>query len=649
MISISRTILTDSDKALSREWLVTNGIGGYASSTVIGANTRRYHGLLVASFPPPLERQVLLSTVDEELVIGDEAYPLGANQFADGTIYPDGHRLLRDFHLEHGIPTFEYRAGGVALVKQVWMEQGSDTVYVLYRLMGSDAELRIRPFCAFRGYHHLNGRQEFVTAVRSGAAGTSIPIRRDILIVESGRASYSLKMAASHGSFEPQEDWYREFRYRVEEERGFDSLEDLYTPGVFTADLRSGESLGLIATSERELIIPDFRVAFDKELARRKALIRGERNPLRRQLVLASDQFVIRPPSAISHQPSTILAGYHWFTDWGRDTMIALPGLMLSMRRFAEAREILLRYAEWADGGMIPNRFTDEGAIEYNTADATLWFFHALDSYVRASGDGEIIERLYPRLAEIMDWHFRGTRFGIRADSDGLLFAGREGSHLTWMDACIGGCPATPRIGKPVINALWYNALCLMSSWSHNDAYEDAASACKSSFRRKFPDRRGWLYDVIEGPNGNDPSLRPNQIMAVSLPHSPLTPKQQKSVVDIVQQKLLTPYGLRTLSPDDPSYSGRYRGGPEERDRGYHQGTAWPWLLGQFADAHYRVYRDKDFIASLLVPFRKHLRQAGMGSISETFDGDAPHLPGGCIAQAWSVAEILRISEMVNG
>lgn len=330
--------------------------------------------------------------------------------------------------------------------------------------------------------------------------------------------------------------------------------------------------------------------------------------------------------------------------------MIALPGLLLSTGRFSEARDILLRYAEWADGGMIPNRFTDEGAVEYNTADATLWFFHALDSYVKASGDGEIIERLLPRLVEIMDWHFRGTRFGIRADSDGLLFAGREGSQVAWMDACAGGCPVTPRTGEPVeVNALWYNALCLMSYWTHSDVYVDAAKLCKLSFRRKFVNKAGYLYDVIDTPNVNDASLRPNQIMAVSLPHSPLTPKQQKSVVDIVQAKLLTPYGLRTLSPDDPSYAGHYRGGPEERDRKYHQGTAWPWLLGQFADAHYRVYGDKSFIAGLLTPFRKHLKQVGIGSMSETFDGDPPHSPSGCIAQAWSVAEILRISEWSNG
>jgi len=630
MITISSAVLSNPDKALTREWLVTNGIGGYASSTVIGANTRRYHGLLVASFPPPLERQVLLSKVDEELTIGGETYLLGANEFQGAIIYPEGHRLLTKFRLQHGIPTFEYRIGDASLTKQVWMEHGSDTVYVRYHLTGPDAILRIRPFCAFRGYHHLNVHQEFVSVQRN-----------NILIVEASRAPYSLKMAVSQGSFELREDWYRSFHYRVERERGFDCEEDLYTPGVFAVRLKSGESLGMIATCEREMPDTDFRAALDRESRRSGTLIRKEHSSFRKQLLPAADQFVTHHSSLITG----ILAGYPWFTDWGRDTMVALPGLLLQAGRFAEARDILLRYAEWADGGMVPNRFTDEGAVEYNTADATLWFFHALDSYAKASGDGEIIQGLLPRLTEIIDWHLRGTRFGIRADSDGLLFAGKEGSQVTWMDACVGGCPVTPRIGKPVeINALWYNALCLMSSWSHSAAYEDAADLCRTSFRRKFVNKAGYLYDVIDGPNGDDPSLRPNQIMAVSLPHSPLTPKQQKSVVDIVQAKLLTPYGLRTLSPDDPSYSGRYRGGPEERDRTYHQGTAWPWLLGQFADAHYRVYRDKEYVASLLTAFRKHLRQAGIGSISEIFDGDAPHSPGGCIAQAWSIAEILRIT-----
>jgi len=646
LISIPGSILSDPEAAFSREWLVTNGIGGYASSTIIGTNTRRYHGLLVASFPPPLERQVLLAKVDEELIVGSEVYLLGANEYHDGTIHPCGYRFLKSFRLNLGIPTFEYRAGGVTLVKQIWLEHGKGTVYVLYSLQDAPCEvgLRIRPFCTFRGYHHDGWRTkqgEFVALTQDGQ-----------VIVESAHAPYSLKMLASpSGEFELGDDCHRSFLYRAERDRGFDCLEDLYTPGVFVVHLSPGESAGLAATCERQGPDRDIEAAFSRELARRRAIVRGERNSFRRKLLLAADQFVINLPDHGSRSKRrAILAGYHWFTDWGRDTMIGLPGLLLSTGRFSEAREILLRYIEWADGGMIPNRFTDEGSAEYNTADATLWYFQALHAYVTASGDHEILHRLFPRLQEVMDWHFRGTRFGIRVDSsDGLLFAGRDGSQVTWMDACVDGCPVTPRIGKPVeINALWFNALSLMSFWAQQlgkvDRYASAVAECKAGFRRKFWYGRGrYLYDVIDGPTGKDSSLRPNQIMAVSLPHSPLGPGRRKAVVDAVERALLTPYGLRSLSPDDPEYIGIYQGGPAERDRAYHQGTVWPWLLGQFADAHYRVYRDWDRIAGLLKPFRRHLADAGIGSISEIFDGDRPHDPKGCIAQAWSTAEILRI------
>jgi predicted glycogen debranching enzyme len=655
LIQIPKTILKDPDTALAREWLVTNGIGGYASSTILGANTRRYHGLLVASFPPPIERQVVLSKVDEELVIGRKAYPLGTNEYQGEVIHPEGFRHLESFRLELGIPTFEYAVAGVGLVKQVWMEQGQDTVYVLYTLLPSGSPtpntkhqtplLRIRPFCAFRGYHQdgrREGLEEFVSARRNGH-----------LIVQSGHAPYSVKMMLSpRGSFDPAEDWYRDFFYRVEQERGFDCREDLYTPGTFSARLSPGESVCFIATCERSAPDLDFEGALAREMSRRREIARKGRDAFCKQLLLAADQFIVHPPSsAINHQPSTILAGYPWFTEWGRDTMISLPGLLLSTGRFDEAREILLRYIECADGGMIPNRFTDEGAVEYNTADATLWYFQALNSYVRASGDDGIIRRVFPSLAEIVDWHFRGTRFGIHVDPhDGLLIVGRDGSQVTWMDACVEGSPVTPRIGKPVeINALWFNALSLMAVWARHvgassSTYEIAAERCEVSFRRRFWNpETGCLFDVTDGPLGDDSSIRPNQIMAVSLPYSPLYSRQRASVVDVVERKLLTPYGLRSLSPDDPAYAGEYRGGSSERDSVYHQGAAWPWLLCRFADAHYRVYRDRERIIELFRPFRKHIKDAGLGTVSEIFDGDPPHRPNGCISQAWSIAEILRV------
>ncbi len=679
MIQLDKTILHNPDDALSREWLTTNGIGGYASSTIVGANTRRYHGLLVASFPPPLERQIVLSKVDEELVVERGYYPLCTNEYPNDVIHPDGLHYVHSFHLDCGIPTFEYRIANVRLTKQVWMEHGRDTVYVLYRLIESpcDVKLLLRPFCAFRGYHRdgcRHGQEEYVADQRGEGR----------IAIESAHAPYSLKVLVPGASFEPAQDWYYSFIYRADRERGFDCMEDLYTPGIFVTELSVGDSASLIASCERTDPDPDVEAALDRELSRRRAVARSERRSFRKNLLLAADQFVISEPdgrigvsdhsSLITHHenlaglprlwsksksmsksksksPSAILAGYHWFTDWGRDTMISLPGLLLSTGRFDEAHDILLRYIRCADGGMIPNRFTDQGAVEYNTADATLWYFHALYSYMRASGDDEIMAEVFPSLVDIMDWHFRGTRFGIHVDpKDGLLFAGREGSQVTWMDARVNGCPVTPRIGKPVeINALWFNALNLMASWagyarSSGDFYMHAAERCRISFRRRFwNEDAGCLFDVVDGPAGDDPSIRPNQILAVSLPYSPLDSRQRKSVVDIAERELLTPYGLRTLSPGDPSYVGEYHGGPAERDRVYHQGTVWPWLLGPYADAHYRVYRDRNYIARLLRPFRKHLLEAGVGAVSEIFDGDAPHKPAGCISQAWSTAEILRI------
>ena len=640
----------DPNAALSHEWLATNGIGGYASSTVIGANTRRYHGLLVASCPPPLGRQVVLAKVDEELAIGDEIYALGSNEYHDGMVYPQGYRHLKSFRLEIGIPTFEYHIGKVTLIKQVWMEHGRNTVYIRYRLLNTQdkATLTIRPFCSFRGYHQC-GQQ-------GGQVKYSVPPQEGLVTVVSESVPYSLKMLTfPSGFFTVAEDWYWNFLYRMERDRGFACLEDLYTPGMFVANISPGETFGFSATCEEHASYPDVDGAYDYEIKRRKSLVGDETDPLRSELLLAADQFIVKSPASKSEirNPKSaigIIAGYHWFTEWGRDAMISLPGLLLSTKRFAEAHDILAQYIESAEEGMIPNHITDAGLVEYNTADATLWCFQALHQCVTASDDSSIIRRLFPCLAKIVDWHVKGTRFGIHVDPlDGLLFAGRSGSQVTWMDACVDGQPVTPRIGKPVeINALWYNALSLMASWAREigespDVYVQLESRCGMSFRRRFwHEGGGYLFDVIDGLNGADFSLRPNQIMAVSLPHSPLDPRQQKSVVGIIESHLLTPYGLRTLSPHDPAYIGRYHGGPTERDRAYHQGTVWPWLMGQFADAHYRVYHDKKQIARLLKPFLKHLSEAGVGTISEIFDGDSHHIPGGCIAQAWSVAEILR-------
>lgn len=641
MIHIPKSVLQDIETAFSREWLVTNGIGGYASSTITWANTRRYHGLLIASLTPPFGRHMLFSKVDEELDINGQTYLLGCNEYHDGTIYPQGHKLIDNFRLELGIPVSEYQLDGLALKKQIWMEHEQNTVYILYELSESSKQvtLRFKPFFAFRGYHEC----------QRGKASYFTKWEDDVLTVWLAKLPYKLKLTCAGAEFKYEENWYWNYLYRFERERGFDCLEDLYTPGLFTVRLVPGKRIILAATCEEDL--PIVENALEREVHRRRSLIHKERSSFRQHLLLAADQFIVRLPSAKrKYQRQAIVAGYHWFTDWGRDTMISLPGLLLSTGRLDEARNVLLDCVRYFNQGMLPNRFSDEGKAEYNTADATLWYFQTIYHYIAASGYVEIIHKLFPYLKQIIESHIEGTKFGIRVDSnDYLLFAGLGRSQVTWMDACVNGKPVTPRVGKPVeINALWYNALCLMACWAKYvgesaQRYESLASRCAASFRRKFWHEGGYLYDVIDSNGKVDDSFRPNQIIAVSLPFSPLKPHQQKLIVDAVEHELLTPYGLRTLSPRNPQYCGTYSGGPIERDSAYHQGTAWPWLLGQFADAHYKVYRDLGRIKELLQPFKNHLSEAGVGSISELFDGDPPHNPGGCIAQAWSVGEILRI------
>lgn len=632
---------------MGHEWLVANGAGGYASSSIIGANTRQYHGLLVASFVPPLERQIVLSKVDEELVLGDQSFSIGTNEFKDGTIFPTGYQLQQSFYLVLGIPTFEYRSGGVRILKQVWMERGKNTVFVKYSLLDAESPvtLRIRPYCAFRGYHgdgRHGGERHFSVCREAYGA----------VVIGSSLEPYRLRMSVAGANFDNAPDWYWNFMLRAERDRGFNCLEDLYTPGCFYVVLSPGETVGLAASVEEDVCFDEkIDAAYEREVARRQKVVVGEQDAFRKDLFLAADQFVVKTPSG----RSCIMAGYHWFTDWGRDSMISLPGILLETRRFPEARSVLLEYGSRVKDGLIPNRFTDTGEAEYNTADASLCFFEALNRYMVKSQDHQILSQVFPKLEEIIYHHTVGTKYGIAVDdTDGLLRSGTVGSQLTWMDARVDGVPVTPRIGKAVeINALWYNALMLMSQWSEelglpSSEYSSAAEKCYEGFNKRFWNKKGQcLFDVVDGPAGDDATLRPNQIVAVSLPFSPLEKRRWKSVVDIVEKHLLTPYGLRTLSPEDPRYRGAYAGPPAYRDASYHQGTVWPWLLGPFVDAHLRVYKDPKRIEAMLKDLRKHLKKAGLGSISEVFSADKPHDPGGCISQAWSVGEILRITDLV--
>ena len=646
MIEFGEEVCRDLQAAIGREWLETNGLGGFASSTVAGLNTRRYHGLLVAATRPPVGRAVLLSKLEETLVVGGRRYELSANQYP-GVVHPQGYQHLSSFRLDP-FPVFNYRVEGFELEKSVVMLSGENTVCVRYALRGAgeaDARLEVRPLLAFRDYH--------ATTHENGSISTNFVAEEGLLTVTPYEGLPALHFAHEGGECEAAGYWYRNFVYAEEQARGLDALEDLYSPFSLKFDLGRRREVSIIASTERR----EARRAGElirAEVARREGVLQSapSDDEAVRILTAAADQYVVARGAR-----RTIIAGYHWFGDWGRDTMIALPGLTLVTGRFEVARSILAEFARHVSRGMLPNRFTEAGeAPEYNTADATLWYFEAVRALVAYAGDFEFVRTsLYPVLREIVEWHVRGTRYGIQVDTDGLLRAGEEGAQLTWMDAKVGDRVITPRRGKPVeIQALWYNALRVMEGlareFGHAEdegAYGALAARASRSFNEQFwNEEAGCLYDVVDA-GARDASLRPNQIFAVSLYHSMLSPERARRVVETVERELLTPYGLRSLSPSDPQYSGRYGGGPAERDAVYHQGAVWAWLIGPFVTAYLKAHgRTPETVRrarSLLAPLVKHLREACLGHVSEIFEGDPPHAPRGCAAQAWSVAELLRV------
>ena len=648
MIEFTHEVCANLDEALRREWLETNGLGGFASSSITCLNTRRYHGLLVAATRPPVGRLVLLSKLEETLVVDGRRFELSANQYP-GVVHPRGHEYLRRFRLDP-FPVFTYRVEGVELEKTVFMVQGENTTVVQYNIKSdddgarADVRLEVRPLVAFRDYHS--------TTHENGALDAEVAAEGSRLTIRPYRDLPALLFAHDAEEFDGARWWNRNLEYERERERGLDFREDLFSPFALKFDMRYREGANVIASTEPR----DARDAESyrrAEVARRDALL--SRSPseeeLVRALTSASEQYVVA-----RGEGKTVIAGYHWFSDWGRDTMIALPGLTLTTGRADVAKSILLEFARHVDRGMLPNRFPDAGeAPEYNTVDATLWFFEAVRALVEHTNDYEFVRpKLYDVLGEIVEWHERGTRYRIHVDEDGLLFAGEEGVQLTWMDARVGGRVVTPRTGKPVeIQALWYNALRVMEDLAREFGlsederkYGASAERARESFDRQFwNEEAGYLYDVVNG-DTRDASIRPNQIIAASLTHSMLSEAKALRVVEVVERELLTPYGLRSLARSDSQYVGRYEGGPEARDGAYHQGTVWAWLLGPFitayVKAHGRSAESKRRAAAWLAPIQEHLKDAGLGHVSEIFDGDAPHAPRGCVAQAWSVAEILR-------
>ncbi len=645
MIEIEREICIDAAEALGREWLETNGIGGYCSSSIAGCNTRRYHGLLVAATRPPLGRMVLLSKFEETLVIDGERFDLSTNRYTNA-IHPEGFRYLTGFRLDP-FPVWTFAAGGVTLERTVFMVHGENTTVCRWSMIDGkgDISLELRPLLAFRDHHHLRHEDgEFDGTFQNGDGCLTFRPYFDIP---------ELKMVHNAGSAEPTGHWYRDFEYAIEQERGFDYHEDLFQPCVLTFDM--AQPAVAIASTET-VAADDVETLRKKEIKRRATLVArsGAKDTVARQLVIAADQFVVR-----RGEGHTVIAGYHWFSDWGRDTMIALPGLTLATKRPEIAKSILAEFARHVSQGMVPNRFPDAREVpDYNTVDATLWFFEAIRAYEAATGDTTFVrDVLYERLVEIIDWHVRGTRYGIRIDGDGLLNSGEVGTQLTWMDAKVGDHVITPRAGKPVeIQALWYNALCIIAGMARRfderseDRFAEMADAARASFRDVFwNEAEQCLYDVIDE-RAKDASVRPNQIFAVSLPYTMLDAEHARMIVDKVEAELLTPVGLRSLSPSDPRYVSRYTGSPADRDAAYHQGTVWAWLIGPFVDAYRKTHsadhRAERRVAEIIEGLKRHLCEAGIGQVSEVFDGDAPHTPRGCIAQAWSVAELLRIGKL---
>ncbi len=661
-IVLDRSVCCDLERALQLEWLVTNGLGGYASSTIVCANTRRYHGLLVAAIGSPRSRWVLVSKLDEEVEAASVIYALGTNEYSPGTIHPCGFVHLEAFRLEDGLPVWIYRGAEWELEKRLWMAYGQNTTYITYTLTRSPepVTLTLRPLVNYRDFHGVTrGRADWdFRKLEPGQDGCCI------LQAFDGAHPFAIRtvpaMEHVHTGY-----WYWNFLYRKERERGLEHTEDLYAPGILRCTLAPGETQAVILSSEADHALElNAARALEQERMRRQALLERTRLSTQgeeaRSLVLAADAFIVRrAPTGkrlVAQGPlsATVIAGYPWFGDWGRDTMISLPGLFLATGRVDEAAAVLRTYARYVDQGMLPNRFPESGEIpEYNTVDATLWFFVALHAYLQATDDLELAQELYPLLDEIVDWHVRGTRYGIGVDpKDGLLRAGMPGVQLTWMDAKVEDWVVTPRYGKPVeVNALWYNALCILDALGtrlHRRAGRKGVRALIERIAATFAPRfwyapGGYLYDVIDGPAGDDPSLRPNQLLALSLPYPLVTGERARSVLRAVQAELLTPVGLRTLSPRDPAYHGRYEGDRWQRDAAYHQGTVWPWLLGPYITALRRVEGEQPDTLGLLRSLLEHLQDAGLGTISEIFDGDPPHTPRGCIAQAWSVAEVLRV------
>jgi len=669
-IYVGPGLLSDFDRAIQLEWIVTNGLGGYASSTVLNINTRKYHGLLITAFNPPVDRHILLSKMDEEILIGNDNFPLGSNEFRD-VIYPDGYKRLRSFALKP-FPVFNYRVSEFYLRKEIFMPYLKSMVIIRYDVLNNledAAFLNLYPLTNMRHFYETTNRYaQQLKFIRE-------PTQKGV-VLESRSIEGCLAIFCTDGDYVSDRDvWIEKVYFRVDDSREENCTDDNYQPGFFTVKVlpKEKKSFYVVAVGgrTREEVISHHPDALKKkqlehlytaEITRRKRLLGKfyeDKTDIKpgdwlNWLILSADAFIVKRKST---DKNSIIAGYHWFEDWGRDELISLPGLTLVTGRFKDAEEILLSFKQYCRDGLVPNRFPDRSGDKpvYDSVDATLWFFNAVLQYLKYTGNFDFVRKeLWDTMRDMVERLVGGTAFGIRMDDDGLLL---HGSRLTWMDASINGKPVTPREGKAVeIQALWYNALMIMKMLAlkfnqEEDAqrYGSIAETARTSFNEKFwLAKGGYLVDVIEK-GESDPSLRPNQIIAACLDFCMLDNPRKEKVVDAVWRGLWGTYGLKTLSCNHPRYIGRYAGGFVHRDMAYHNGTVWAWLLGPFVTAFLKVKKHREYwrrfaFEKFLQPlFFEEIYRAGLGTLSEIFDGSHPHSPRGCISQAWSVAEPLRV------
>ena len=637
------------------EWLVTNGLGGYASTSIDGRLTRKYHGLLLAALPPPFGRTVVLNQLIEEVTLpGQKSVPLTLEEKEELASSPQPFSYLKEFWLENGLPVWIFQIKETIIEKRVLFAHLQNSLYLSYKLLTPCAgvNLTLTPLIHFRSHEEsVNKKHPSYSIYKRPGKGVEI--------IAHPFPSLKLKMAKEATFYE--KILFKDCFYQLEKERGYDSFGKLWSPGSFQQLLLPDQTVQFTASTEswQSLANTSFKKVKAEELRKKQLLSLPLQDAFTQQLVLAADQFIVTPAyrslslDKKKENLQTVIAGYPWFTDWGRDTMISLEGLTLCTNRFKQARQILCTFHAAIWQGLIPNMFPEsQQKGVYHTADATLWFFHALDRYLEVSRDFTLLKEMLPNLKQVIDWHRKGTAFGIKVDQDGLLMQGAEHYQLTWMDAKVDGWVVTPRRGKAVeINGLWYNALCLISDWIAMEESEKAAIPYKEAARyayetfnqRFYYPQGGYLYDLIDGEKQEAIACRPNQLFSFSLKHAILDPKYWQTILEVVQKKLLTPLGLRSLAPFDPLYHANYQGSLKERDSAYHQGTVWGWLIGPFIDCWLKVYPDKKQEALLfLLPFKEELKRFGVGSIGEIFDGSFPHQSRGCTAQAWSVAEVLR-------